>query len=243
MIEAEIRADVEVVEELQRLENFLHVTLVKVNRSLQLNNCKLSDAQLFLNGVTGTKEFSSCDSYEKLMQLLQEEYIDIFNISRLQGLVDCFDKAELTDLVAAYEEKRKSFLKNTTVVSFQRAVVSRVCPGLLKGKAKITIKVSRKRISDRTLEDIEELAKEGFEECYKSLVQLHAECGSIIISWVFPEVLSKTLKRLTRDNSAIFKAAGVEEVIVDGRRIYSVTIEEVRMILHACTPSRRFWIG
>ena len=228
-ITAEIKADVAVVKELQELENFFYATLVKVNRYLQLNNCRLSDAQLFLNGIMDTGDFSSCDSFDKLMQKLQQDHIDIFNTSRLQGLVACFDKDELIHLVELYEEKKQSFLKNTTVLSFQCAVVSRVEPVLPKGRAVMTIKVPERMASRRTLKDIEKLAMEGFEECYKSLVQLHAEAGSIIISWVFPEALSDKLEHLVHKNAAIFKDAGVEEVTVGGRRVYSVTQQQVSL--------------
>ena len=228
-ITAEIKADVAVVKELQGLENFFYATLVKVNRYLQLNNCRLSDAQLFLNGIMDTGEFSSCDSFDKLMQKLQQDHIDIFNTSRLQGLVSCFDEVELTELVELYEKKKESFLKNTTVLSFQRAVVSRVEPVLPKGRAVVTIKVPEKMASRRTLKDIEELAMEGFEECYKCLVQLHAKAGSIIISWVFPEALSDKLKYLMHENAAIFKHAGVEEVTVGGRRVFPVTQQQVSL--------------
>ena len=139
----------------------------------------------------------------------------------------CFNKDELTELVKLYEEKKDSFLKNTTVLDFQHAVVNRVKPDLHIGEVTVTIKIPKKMASCRTLKDIEELAMEGFEECYKSLVRLHAEAGSIIISWVFPEALSDKLGQLACKNVAIFKDAGVGEVTVGGRRVYPVTQQEV----------------
>ena len=197
---------------------------------LQLN-CNLSEAQLFLDGVTGTDEFRSCENFNQLMLKLQQEYIDIFNISRLQGLVNCFDKQELTELVEMYEEKKQSFLKQTTVVSFQHAVASRVESVLSKGKAVLTIKIPEKMASRRTLKDVEELAREGFKESYKSFVQLHGKAGSIIISWVFPEALSGRLEQLAHDKATIFKDAGVEEVTIGGRRVYPDTPQEVRNLV------------
>ena len=219
-IEAEVKANVEVVEKLQGLEGFFSHTLVKVVRFLKLN-CDLSEAQLFLDTFIGTEDFSSCDNFDKLIRLLQRDHIDIFNTSRLQEFVASFERVELTRFVDAYEEKKQSFLKNTTVLNFQRAVVSRVEPVLPKGRAVVTIKIPKKMASR-----IEELAMEGFEECYKCLVRLHAEAGSIIISWVFPEALSDKLEQLTCKNAAIFKDAGVEEVTVGGRRVFPVTHQQ-----------------
>ena len=225
-IRAEIKAGVAVVEELQGLENSYSHTLVRIARFLK-TNCDLQEAQLFLDVATGTEEFSRCDNFDKLIRQLQRDQIDVFNISRLKELVVCFNKDELIELVELYEEKKESFLKNTTVLEFQEAVVSRVKPDLRIGEVAVTIKIPKKMASRRTLKDIEELAMEGFEECYKSLVRLHAEAGSIIISWVFPDAFSDKLEQLVHKNAAIFKDAGVEEVTVSGRRVYPVTQQQV----------------
>ena len=228
-IEAEIKADAGVMEALRELQRSFSCTLVKIKRFLQLHNCDLSDAQLFLDSLAGTEDFSSCDNFDKLLRLLQKQkYIDTFNIAGLRDLVACFDRDGLTKIVEEYHRKKEAFLKNTTVLSFQRAVVSRAEPVLPRGKAILTIKVPRNMASQRTLKNIEELAMEGFEDCFKSLIRLHAEPGSIIISWVFPEALSGRLEQMARHNAAIFKDAGVEEVTVDGKRVYPVTHQEVR---------------
>ena len=227
-IEAEIKADAGVVEALRELQRSFSCTLVKIKRFLQLHNCDLSDAQLFLDSLTDTKDFSSCDNFDKLLRLLQEqEYIDTFNIAGLKDLVACFDRDGLTEIVEDYNEKKETFLKNTTVLSFQRAVVSMAEPVLPRGKATLTIKISRKLASHRTLKDIEELAMEGFEEGHKSLIRLHAKPGSIIMSWVFPEALSGRLEQLFRDNTTVFKDAEVEEVTIDGKKVYPVIQQEV----------------
>ena len=227
-IEAEIKADAGVMEELRELQRCFSCTLVKIKRFLQLHNCDLSDAQLFLDSLTDTKDFSSCDNFDKLLRLLQEqEYIDTFNIAGLKDLVACFDRDGLTEIVEDYNEKKETFLKNTTVLSFQRAVVSMAEPVLPRGKATLTIKISRKLASHRTLKDIEELAMEGFEEGHKSLIRLHAKPGSIIMSWVFPEALSGRLEQLFRDNTTVFKDAEVEEVTIDGKKVYPVIQQEV----------------
>ena len=140
-----------------------------------------------------------------------------------------FDKDELTELVEAYNEKKESFLKQTTVLEFQRAVVSRVEPILASGKAVLTITISKEMAYEQTLKDIEKLAIEGFEECHKKFIRLHAEPGSIIISWVFPKGLSESLEQLARDNAAVFKDSGVVEVTVGGRRVFPCTQQKVRI--------------
>ena len=232
----EITADVAVVEELQELENFFYCTLVQIKRCLIKLKCALSDAQQFLNGVTGTKDFSSCGNFDILMEKLQQDHIDVFSTSRLKGLVACFDEVELTKLLELYEEKKQKFFKNTTVLSFQHAVVSKVEPVLPKGRVFVTIKVLEKKTSSQTLKSIEDLAMKGFEDCYKSFVQLHAKRSSIIISWVFPEAFSDKLQQLARKNEAVFKDAGVEEVTVGGRRVYPVTQQEVSINWYSLAP-------
>ena len=102
-------------------------------------------------------------------------------------------------------------------------------PILASGMAVVTIKVPRKMARHRTLKDIEELAMEGFEECHKKFIRLHAEPGSIIISWVFPKGLSGRLEHLARDNAAVFEDNGVVEVTVGGRRVFPCTQQEVRI--------------
>ena len=127
-----------------------------------------------------------------------------------------------------YEEKKRQFLKNTTVLSFQRAVVSKAESVLPSGKAVLTVKISKELASKRTLKDIVDLAMEGLEDCHKSLIQLIAKPGSIVLSWIYPEVLTSKLVQLVHNNVAIFKDAGVEEVTVGGRRVYSVTEQTVK---------------
>ena len=105
--------------------------LVQVKRLL--DECDLSKALLFLDSVIGSEEFNGCDNFGKLMLQLRQDHIDVFNITNLQDLVANFDKDELTKVIEAYIEKKESFLKQTTVLEFQHAVVSRVEPILASG--------------------------------------------------------------------------------------------------------------
>ena len=228
-IKAEIKADMIVVSNLRQLEaNFSHM-LVQVKRLLVLNKCDLSDALLFLDSFVGKDDFIGCDNFDKLMRQLQRDHIDVFNISTLQQLVACFDNLPET-VITTYNEKKESFLKQTTVLQFQHAVVSRVKPIILaNGMAMVTITISKQMASHRTLKDIEKLAMEGFEECHKKFIRLHAEPGSIIISWIFPKRLSSRLEQLAHDNAVVFNDNGVVEVTVGGRRVFPCTQQEVRI--------------
>ena len=184
---------------------------------------------LFLDSFVGFEDFIACDNFDKLLRQLQRDHIDVFNIYILKQLVACFDNHELTEVIEAYNEKKENFLKQTTVLDFQHAVVSKVEPILASGMAVVTIKVPKKMARHRTLKDIEELAMDGFEECHKKFIQLHAEPGSIIISWVFPKGLSGRLEQLAFVNAAVFEDNGVVEVTVGGRRVFPCTQQEVRI--------------
>lgn len=188
----------------------------------------LKDARFFLNDFLRTDGFSNCQSFEEiLIQLRQQLHIDTFNIYCLQKLVAIFKKNKLTKLVNEYEQQKEEFLKDTTVVSFQRAVVSRIPPELPNGKVRLTIKIPRDRSTCQTLEDIKQLAQKGFQENERSFVCLHAETGSIVVSWFFPAALNDKLEHLAIENSAVFTAAGVEEVTIGGKRVFPCTKEEV----------------
>ena len=145
-IKAEIEADVTVVSNLKKLEASFGQMLVQVKRLL--NKCDLSDALLFLDSVIGSEDFIRCDNFDKLMRQLQRGHIDVFNISILEQLVACFDNHELTEVIKTYNEKKESFLKQTTVLEFQRAVVSRVEPILASGKAVVTITILKEMAYD-----------------------------------------------------------------------------------------------
>ena len=226
-IKAEIDADVTVVKNLKDLETSFGRMIVRVKR--HLDKCDLPEAKLFLYSTIGTKVFSGCDNFGELLEKLQHDHVDVFNISILQQLVACFDNHEQIEVIKTYNEKKESFLKHTTVLEFQRAVVSRVEPILAGGMAVVIIKVPKKMARYRTLKHIEELAMDGFKDCHKKFIRLHAEPGSIIISWVFPKGLSGRLEQLARDNAAIFEDFGVVEVTVGGRRVFPCTQQEVRI--------------
>ena len=226
---AEIRATAAVVKRLRDLETSFTDMLADLLDLLTESKCDLSKARFYLNGLFGTGEFSHCDNFDALLWQLQvrQGHIDTFNIYYLKKLVARFKTEELTKCIEEYETKLESFLKNTTILRFQRAVVSRVKPVKPERTKHLTIKVSKTFAKDRTLKDMEELALGGFDEYQREFVRIHAVLGSVIISWFFPEVLHGKLEHLARDKVTLFKDAGVEEVTVDGRVVFSITLEKV----------------
>ena len=206
--------------------------LRKFGRALVNHTGGLSEAKSYLNRVCGSREFSECGNIDDLIdQLCQGHHIDPFNLFRLKSLLDIFEyeKEALNKIIEKYEEIQREFLTATTVTRFQQAVVEKVKPILKEGRVRVTIKIPRKMDSPLTLKDIEDLALEGFQDCHKYLLRMHAEPGSVIISWVFPEAHSSKLEELIRQNAAVFKDAGVEEVTVGGRVIFPRILEEVGM--------------
>ena len=145
--------------------------------------CELSDAKLFLDISTETQNFKSCNNFDELIRRLEQDHVDTFNTAGLKGLVDYFKRDELKKIFEGYEEDKRQFLKNTTVLSFQRAVVSKAELALPSGKALLTVRISKKLASKRTLKEVD-LAMEGLEDCHKSLIQLNAKPGSIVLSWI-----------------------------------------------------------
>ena len=190
--------------------------------------CDLCKAQFFLNSLYDTEDFSQCDTFEALLNQLGRNHIDTFNIYHLQRLVALFEKDVLKKPLKEYEEEKENFLCDTNVIEFQQAVVSRVKSVPPNRTAVVTIKVTKTFAKNRTLKDIEELALRGFRECQRNFVRMHAEPGSVIISWFFPEALSGKLEDLAHENAAVFKDAGVEEVTVGGKVVFLITLEEVR---------------
>ena len=202
-----------------------------------LANCcssEFSNAKHSLNRNYGNQEFSNCANIDELIdQLCHGQHIGPFNIYRLKSLLNFFvsQKEALTKIIDEYEEKKGVFFKSTTITQFQRAVVERVEPILQNGKVRVTIKIIPRKMEKeiQTLSDIEDVALNAFEDSQKLLVHMHADPGSVIISWVFPEAFSAELEKVAKKNKDVFKDARVEEVTVGGRVVFPCTpMEEVR---------------
>ena len=224
---AEIRATAAVVERLRDLETSFTNMLTDLLRLLTACKCDLSEAQFFLDDQFDTAKFSQCTNFNALLRQLRRGHVDTFNTYYLQQLVAYFKKDQLTERIKEYEAEKEDFLKDTTVIEFQRAVVSRVEPVNPSQMKDLTIKISKKLAGYRTLKDMEELALRAFGENQLEFVRIHVKLGSVIISVFFPETLTGKLEQLAHKNAAIFKDAGVEEVSVGGRVVFPrLTLEE-----------------
>ena len=231
--EVEIRAAASVVERLQNLEISFATMLTKLPTILAECKCALSNAQSFLDNLFNTETFSQCTNFNTLLRQLRRNHIDTFNIYYLEQLLIYLKneieleetKTKLMKPVEDFKEKRDEFLADTKVIEFHDAVVCEVNPFELRQKTKLTIKISDDLAGERTLKDIEKLALKAFDECCRSLVRMHAEVGSVIISWFFPEDQSDDFEALAKENATIFKDAGVEEVTVGGRVVFPSTLE------------------
>ena len=230
-IEAEIRADAAVVKRLQDLEFSFANMLTDLLGLLAKCKCDLSEAQFFLDAYFETEEFSQCNSFNALLRQLRRGHVDTFNTFCLQKLVVRFNKDKLIECIEDYEVKKDEFFKDTTIIQFQHAVVSKVEPVKPSQMKDLTIKVRSMFAEHRTLKDIQELALRGFGEC-RDFVRIHMKLGSVIISWFFPEALSDKLEYLAHKNAAIFKEAGVEKVTIGGKTVFPSTLKEVGTLKH-----------
>ena len=228
-IEAETRATVT----FEQLHESFAEMLIYLPDLFTECKCNLSKAQSFLRHLFDTEKFSQCSTFDDLLHQLRGDHIDMFNTYYLRKIITLFakkmnekEKRKLKKPIEDYEMERERFLNDTLVIEFHRTVV--INPAELSQKTKLMIKVSDRFASKRTLKDIEQLALNAFVECHKSLMCMHATVGSMVISWFIPEGQSDKFEALAKKNIVVFKDAGVEEVTVGGRVVFSSTLEEVR---------------
>ena len=221
---AEIEANGVIVRQLRDLVSDYSLMLTDFRE--QLNGCDVRRAQFFLNKLIETDAFTSCDSIDKILDQLCRCNIDIFNVYYLQQLATCLKRGDLMKLVKKYVKKKEKFLKKTTVLDFQKAVVSNTKPHLPNGMVKVAIRIPKHLASKTILRNIELLAMEAFEDNQKSFVQFHAFPGSIVICWFVVESLCEVLQRLAREKVAVWRQHGVEEVMVGSLSVYHYTDQE-----------------
>ena len=228
---ADVEADVKVVRGIQDLESSFSNMLLDTMEGLA--NCNLSRMQFFLNDLFDTDEYSSCDTVDKLLHQLRQGHVDTFNVYYLQQLISRFHQSDAAiESIKEYEEKREKFLEATTVKDFQQAIVSKAETLPPKGMAEMTIRIPAelniKESNKRTLKDVEKLAQRAFPGCENSFISIKVKPGSIIITWYVPESLCEELERLARENAAVLREEGVEEVTIEGRekRVFLSTQED-----------------
>ena len=174
--EIEIRASTTVVQRLRDLESSLAEMQIDLLDLLARYKCDLSKAQFFLDDILDTDKFSQCTSFSEILRQLRRGHVSTFNTYYLQRFVAYLKEDEITKHIKEYEEKKNDFLKDTTVLSFQRAVVSKVKPVKPGQMKRLTINISGTLGNKRNLKDIEELALNAFDENSRSLVCIHATC-------------------------------------------------------------------
>ena len=222
----EVKTSEKIVKQLFDLECELSLMLTELRKLLA--DCDFTDAQFFFNNLFGTNLFDDCDDIKHLVnKLCRHGYIDTFNVYPLEKVALCLKRDDVNMLVKEYEEKKERFLKETTVVEFQRAVVSKAKPALSKGKVEVTIKVQKRLANERVLKDMEQLAAEAFDDNQKWFVRFHAIPGSVIVLWHVPESLSDTLEQLVHSKVAMLREEGVEEVTIGGKTVFLSTQEKV----------------
>ena len=229
-VTSEIETDGKIVRQLRDLE--CELSLMLTNTRELLADCDVSKAQFFFGNLFGTNLFDDCDDIKILMnKLCRHGYIDTFNVYPLEKVALCLKRDDVNMLVKEYEEKKERFLKETTVVDFQRAVVSKAMPALSKRKVEVTIKVQKRLANERVLKDMEQLAAEAFDDNQKWFVHFHAIPGSVIVLWHVPESLSDTLEQLVHSKVAMLREEGVEEVTIGGKTVFLSTQEKVNQNL------------
>ena len=223
-----------VVSDLQGLENDFSDMMTDTRKDLK--ECDIGELQFYLDDLFGVDEFRNCHTIDEVLRKLRRDRIDTFNIRYLEQLISRFHKNKaLVKKIEEYEEKKEEFLRATTVKEFQQAVVSKAEAVTPKGMVELTIKIPKEYSVPRTMKDVEELAKKGFKGHHKDFVKIHVKPGSILITWYVPEVFFGELVQLARENAALLREEGVEEVSIVGKKSACVTLStqdghEVRII-------------
>ena len=228
----EIETDRKIVEELRDLVSDYSLMLTKFRRLLA--GCDISEARFFLDTLLEPDNdiFTSCDNIEQLLKQLCQRYVDTFNVYYLQKLAACLERDDAKKLVKQYEKKKDNFLKETTVLNFHKAIVSKA-PVVPKGMAKITIRIPKELATNKILKDMEELAIKAFGDSYqKRFVQFHVIAGSVVICWFVVESLCEVLQQLAREKVAVWRQHGVEEVMVGSQCVYHYFEVSVHCIMY-----------
>ena len=216
-----IDADVKVISDLHGLEG--EMTSIMIDTRKDLKDCDIAELQYYLDDLFGVEKFRKCQNVDEVLRQLRREHIDTFNIIYLKQLISQFHQNNaIIQKLEEYEKKKEEFLRDTTVKQFQQAVISKAEAVIPKGMAAVTIKIPKEYGVPRTMKDVEELAIKGFKEHRKTLIKIHVKPGSIIITWLVPEALYEEILQVSRENIAVLREEGVDEVSIVGEK--SVTL-------------------
>ena len=144
------------------------------------------------------------ESPNELLKVINIECINVARLMKLmQELIDCVTTAKLKSCIQLHQSGHISFK-----------------PGI-----PAELKISER--NKRTLKDVEELARKAFQGCENFFISFKVKPGSIIITWYVPESLCEELERLARENAAVLREEGVEEVTIAGeKKVFLSTNEE-----------------
>ena len=194
----------------------------------------LGEVRFFLKVTFDDGEFSGCNTFEDVLDLLCKKYIDTFNISYLERLATSLKINEMSQLISDYKKKKESFLREVSIAQFHYAVASRVYPAIPEKSAEIVIKIPCSLANNRTLKDMDLLAAKVFDEHHVSLVRIKVQPGSILVSWQFPVSLVDKLEKSVIAKSGCFAGEGVEEVTV-AKKVVFTSDEKVIIKDHVLT--------
>ena len=216
-IDAALIADVKVVKDLQDLEGDMSSMMIDTRKDLK--DCDIAEVQFYLDDLLDVDEFRECQNIDEVLRKLRHERIDTFNTNYLRRLITRFHQNEaIIKKMEKYEEKKEEFLRGTTVKQFQQAVVSKAEAVIPKGMAAVTIKIPEDYSGPRTMKDVEKLAIKGFKKHNKTLIKIHVKPGSIIVTWLVPEALYEEILQEARENIAVLREEGVDEVSIVGEK-------------------------
>ena len=206
---------ISLINRLRALEHSFSHMIADVKKLLV--DCDPTDARCFLSVLLVTDEFSDCDTMEKILVQLCQEYVDRFNVDYLRECLSRFKREDVNSLIEAYEQESDQFMETTTVLEFLQEVSSTAELAVRQGKASIDITVARKFAREITLKGVKTLAKNWFDDNHTSFINFNVIPRSIVITWFFPKRLTAKLQQLAVTNAAVFCQQGVYEVTVAGK--------------------------
>ena len=222
---AALVADVEVVGGLQELESDFSSMMTDTRKDLA--DCDIGEVQFYLDDLFGVNEFGKYQNIDEVLRKLRRDHIDTFNIRYLERLVSRFHQSDaIIKTIEKYEEKKEEFLRATAVKEFQQAVVSRAETVTPRRMATVTIRIPEEYGIPHTMKDVEKLAKKAFKGRHKDLVKINVTPGSIIITWYITEGLCEELVQLARENIAVLREEGVEEVSIVGEKSVTLSTQD-----------------
>ena len=194
-----------------------------------LANCDIGEIQFYLDDLFEVEdlEFRKYQNIDDVLRKLRRDRIDTFNIRYLERLVSRFHQSDaIIKTIEKYEEKKEEFLRLTTVKEFQQAVVNRAETVTPRRMATVTIRIPEEYGIPRTMKDVEKLAKKAFKGHHKDFVRINVMPGSIIITWYITEGLCEELVQLARENIAVLREEGVEEVSIVGEKSVTLSTQD-----------------